>query len=268
MRFHTMVLLFATIFLNACGGVRLVDETEHCVETRYGKVVREQIPSGMDWFWLTDATCFSLTEKEVAVTGLEVQTADSVKIAVDTVTFLYKYDPATVFEVFKDKRSPSAAESEIMKAAQEGIKKSFAQVRVVDLFGDGRAHLTERVREGMQTSVRDRAEILNVFFGGKIRLPQEVEDARIRTMTQIQNAAAEREKLKTDSIAAANRVLQSEADRRVAENKAAVYQQNKVLADLEVQKAQAQAWAEICKGVTTCIIGGNVVDRFLATGGN
>lgn len=259
-------LVAVLVFSTAC--VRFVDETEHCVETRYGEVVNPQIESGPDWYLFTDATCFKLTEQQVEVTDIRVQTADSVPIVVDTVTFLFKYDPATVFDVFKDKRSESAAESEILKAAQAGIKESFAMSRVSDLFGAGYSSLNARLLEGIQRNVADRANVLSVFLGGKISLPEAIEQARLNTMTQVQNARAEQEKMRTDSIAAMNRILQSEANRQVAENNAAVYRENRVLADLEVEKARAAAIGEICKGVNTCIIGGTVADKFFLSQGN
>jgi hypothetical protein len=267
MRKFFSILMLAFVALNTAACFRIVDETEHCVETRYGKAVNPKLPSGPDFYLFTDATCFSTKEVEVTLTGLEVQTADSVPVTIDSLTFVYTLDPANIYDVvFKQKRTPEAAESQIMKASQDGAKSSFATLRVVNLFGQSRVGLNDHVEQGMQRQVGELARIKSVFLGGRIRLPQAVEEARVNTMTQVQNAAAQREKLKTDSIAAMNRVIQSEADRKIAENKAAVYERNQVLADLEVKKAQAAAWAEICKGVQTCIIGGNVVDKFMAGG--
>ena len=100
--------LLPLVLLVAC---ERVDVTEHCVMTRYGKVVQERMEPGLKWMPIADATCFPLTEQNFPEQGsvetITAQTADPLTVQGD-VAIVYSYDPATVYEVFTEKRSQLA----------------------------------------------------------------------------------------------------------------------------------------------------------------
>src|SRR5687768_16888527 len=88
-------LVVAVGLLAAC---TQVDSTEHCVETRYGKVVNPRMATGLNLTVLTSSTCFTMTEKNYPSTvgGKEMipaQTQDPITVEGD-IAIVYKYDPA------------------------------------------------------------------------------------------------------------------------------------------------------------------------------
>ena len=114
----------------ALGGWTIVDSTEHCVLTRYGKVVERKMDTGLNFTPFTEATCFSMTEQNfpsgnVDRETMEAQTRDPVTVIGD-VALVYAYDPATIYDVFVEKRSSDAVETEIRNAIREGYRNALS----------------------------------------------------------------------------------------------------------------------------------------------
>lgn len=241
-----------------------VDTTEHCVLTRYGKVIEPKMGTGINFTPLANATCFSMTDKNYPESGgketMEAQTADPITVVGD-VSIVYAYDPATVTKLFEDKRTPEAAESEVLNAVREGYRNALAGWTVSQIFSGNRSALSDSVRAHIQRKLGDRARIKQVFIRD-IKAPQQIEAARIQAAKQAQVLDQAQKQYAIDSVNARARVMGAEADAQAKRLEAAAYSGNRELLQLRIAEAHARALAEACKGVTTCVIGGSVMDTW------
>ena len=246
------------------GGCTQVDSTEHCVLTRYGKVVEAKMSTGMNFTPLADATCFTMTDKNFPESGqvetLEAQTADPITVVGD-VSIVYAYDPATVQRLFEDKRTPAAAEAEILNAVREGYRNALAGWTVVQIFSGNRAALSDSVKANIQRKVGDRARVKQVFVRD-IKAPQAIEAARIQAAKQAQVLDQALKQFTIDSVNARGRLMQAQSEAEAKRLEAAAYSLNRELLQLRIAEAQARGLAEACKGVQTCVIGGSVMDAW------
>lgn len=238
-----------------------VDSTEHCVLTRYGKVVEPKMETGVNFTPLTDATCFTMTEKNYpggdGKEVIEAQTQDPITVAGD-VAVVYKYDPATIARVFEEKRTPDAAEAEIINAIREGYRNALSQWTIARVFTD-RAALSDSVKKHIQRKIGNRAQIVNVFVRD-IKAPPQIEAARVEAAKQEQVLDQAEKQFVIDSVEARGRLMAAQSEAEAKRLEAAAYSQNRELLQLRIAEAQAKGLAEACKGVQTCVIGGTVMD--------
>lgn len=245
-------------------GCTFVDSTEHCIETKYGEVVNEEMGTGLNMTLFTDATCFSLTDQNWPEGGKEEVTAvtkspNPVTVAGD-VALVYAFDPSTVFEVFKAKRNQNAAEIEIQNAVREGYRNALAGWTVADVFSERRAFIGDSVKASIQRKIGNRAIIKNVFIR-EIRLPPEIEAARTQAANQAQALDKQRQQYAIDSLAARSRIVIAEGEAESKRLLAQSYSANASLKEIEV----ARELAKICTGVQQCILGVQVMDRLMGT---
>lgn len=243
-----------------------VHTTEHCVKTRFGDVKEERMNTGFQLMLLADKTCFDMTDQNFPPntdrpTQMEAQTADPVTVTGD-LTVVYSFDPSSVFEVFLEKRSEAAVEAELFAAIREGYRTALAGWEVSEIFSERRADLSDSVRGHIQRKISDRAIIKNVFVRN-IRIPQQIEAARIAAAEQAQILDRAQKQFVIDSVNARALIIQAQASAEETRLKAQAYRTNPQLLELEV----AQAMAKMCAGVTTCVIGGSVTDAFFGSGG-
>lgn len=258
---------FALVLAALVGACTFVSDTEHCVETRYGKVVTQKMSGGMNPTIWTDATCFSLTDQNWPDDGSAEQVSavtkspNPVTVSGD-IAIVWAYDPATVFDVFMAKRSPDAAEVEILNAIRDGYRDALAGWTVADVFSERRAAIGDSVRIAIQRNIGNRATIKNVFIR-EIRLPPEIEAARTAAAQQAQALDKQRQQYEIDSLAARSRVMQAQAEAESKRLLAQSYSQNESLKEIEV----ARELAKICANAQQCILGVDVWNR-MAGGGN
>lgn len=248
------------ISLLACTSV---DSTEHCVETRYGKVVNPRMSTGLNPTILTTATCFTMTERNYPSGGqkevISAQTQDPITVEGD-VAIVYKYDPATINRVFLEKRTPEAAEAEILNGIREGYRNALSSWTIAEIF-QNRAALSDSVRMHIQRKIGDRAIITNVFVRD-IKAPQSIEQARIAAAQQAQVLDKAQKQFTIDSVNARAQVMSAQASAEAKRLEAASYATNPALLQLEIAKAQAEGLARACAGpaISTCVIGGTTAD--------
>ena len=253
-------LSMMSLGLAACTSV---DSTEHCVETRYGKVVNERMSTGLNPTILTTATCFPMTERNYPSGGqkevISAQTQDPITVEGD-VAIVYKYDPATITRVFLEKRTPDAAEAEILNGIREGYRNALSSWTIAEIF-QNRAALSDSVRVHIQRKIGDRAIITNVFVRD-IKAPQSIEQARIAAAQQAQVLDKAQKQFTIDSVNARAQVMTAQASAEAKRLEAASYATNPALLQLEIAKANAEGLARACAGpqVTTCVIGGTTAD--------
>lgn len=252
------LLTLPMLVLAACTSV---DSTEHCIETRYGKVVNERMSEGIHPTITTTATCFSLTDQNYpSAQGdketMEAQTKEPVTVSSD-VAIVYAYDPATIVSVFKEKRSPQAVQVEVINAIRDGYRSALAGWTLEDIFSDKRAYLADSVRAHIQRKLGHRAVIKNVFVRD-IRVPPQIEQARIAAAKQQQELdKAQKEQAIAEAEAKAE-VARAQGEAEANRLRAQSYSSNPKLLDLEISKETAK----ICQGTQTCVIGGSVADTW------
>jgi regulator of protease activity HflC (stomatin/prohibitin superfamily) len=242
-----------------------VDSTEHCVLTRYGSVIKRKMSTGLNFTPLAEPTCFKMTQKNFPdnADGKEViqaTTADPVTVEGD-VAVTWSYNPASIYQVFLDKRTPEAAETEVLNAVREGYRNALNAWTVNRIFSAQRANLSEDVRRQIQAKLGNRATIHQVFVRD-IRIPPAIEQARIAAAQQAQILDKAQKQFVIDSVEARGRVMRAEADARAKELEARSYAANPALIQLESAKAMSQGLAQACRGVQTCVIGGSVMDTW------
>lgn len=252
-----------------------VDETEHCVETRYGNVTQEKAKEGLNAAILVDYTCFKLTEQNYpgGANAKEVidnaPTKDSTLIAGD-VAMTWQYDPTTVFAVFKAKRNPDAVLFEIQNALRDGFRSAVATQTTENLLGPQRAVFDSVVKIHVQRKLGAIARVNKIFIRG-IVLPKALTAARERIVKQAADLREAQNKKEIAEANAAEKIAESrgEAESKLilakseAESKrllAASYAQSPKIVELEI----AKAYSQICGEADTCILGASALDKFLA----
>jgi regulator of protease activity HflC (stomatin/prohibitin superfamily) len=259
------VVLFGGFALS--GSFTRVDSTEHCVLTRYGTVIKQKMATGLNFTPLSEPTCFRMTQhnfpegsegKEV----IQATTADPVTVEGD-VAVTWSYNPGTIYQVFLEKRTPEAAETEVLNAVREGYRNALNAWTVTRIFSADRARLSEDVRKQIQAKLGAHATVHQVFVRD-IRIPPAIEEARIEAARQAQVLDRAQKQFAIDSVNARAIVMKAEADARAKELEARSYAANPALLQLESAKAMSAGLAQACRGVQTCVIGGSVMDTWRA----
>ncbi|HEV2149147.1 MAG TPA: SPFH domain-containing protein [Longimicrobiaceae bacterium] len=247
------------------GGWTVVDSTEHCVLTRYGRVVERKMSTGLNFTPFANATCFSMTEQNFPRGAddketMEAQTRDPVTVLGD-VAIVYSYDPGTIFEVFMEKRSPEAVETEIRNSIREGYRNALSGWTVAEIFSARRPTLSDSVRAHIQRKVGNRAQIQQVFVRD-IKIPEQIERQRIAAAEQAQILDRAQKQFVIDSVNAAALVIKARGEAESKQLQARSYEANPRLIELDMIKAWSTGIGEACKGVQSCVLGGSVVDSW------
>lgn len=248
-----MMSLIVALFASGCA---FIDQTESCIKTRYGKVVKRDLEPGIEGTWgIYDVTCFTLTEKEVEPVTMSAASKDQLTVTAD-VSVIYAFDPATVYEVFLDKRSQKAAEDELMKAIRDGYMRAINQFTVEEIFSAGDlGRLSTAVREQIQDKIGGMVEIKRVYVTNLV-VPQQIEQARIQKARRDLEYQEAQRQAQIDSVKAYGQYIAAELAAKAKEVTAEAYRRNPALLQLEI----AQHLKELCQGVQTCVIGGSVAD--------
>lgn len=267
MSFRSKMTTILVLFALAVSGCASVDQTEHCVRTRYGKVKVERMDPGLTFTGMVDdVTCFNMTEQawpeDGGVETMAAQTSDPLTIQGD-VAILWRFNPETVFETFLDKRSQAAVEVDILNAVREGYRNALSGWSVDDIFSERRAGLSDSVQKHIQESIGDRAEVMTVFVRN-VSVPQEIEAARQRTIERQQELQAARQQYQIDSVQSAAGLIQAQMEAMRRELEAEAYMVNPDLLELRAAEALAAGLKDVCRGVQTCIIGASALDKFLS----
>lgn len=264
-----VIVSLLLVMVLVSGGFTRVDSTEHCVLTRYGTVIKRKMSTGLNFTPLADPTCFRMTQRNFPdnADGKEViqaTTADPVTVEGD-VAVTWSYNPGSIYQVFLDKRTPEAAETEVLNAVREGYRNALNAWTVNRIFSAERARLSDDVRRQIQAKLGDRATIHQVFIRD-IRIPPQIEQARIEAARQAQILDRAQKQFAIDSVNARAVVMKAEADARAKELEARSYAANPALLQLESAKAMSQGLSQACRGVQTCVIGGSVMDTWQRPG--
>lgn len=254
----------AIILASAC---TTVDTTEHCILTRYGEVVNKQMSAGINFTPISKATCFKMVEHnypggndkdgQPMAEVMDAQTSDPITVTGE-VALVYAYDPVTIYQVFMEKRSPEQVEIEITNSIRSGYRAAIGKFSVAELFSN-RERFSDSVKVAIQRQIGHRAKITNLFIR-KIEVPKVIEDARIAAATQAQILDRQLKEVAIAEAKSKSVVMLAEGDAKANQLRAQSYSSNPKLLDLEIAKANAEGFAQVCKGTNTCILGGSLAD--------
>lgn len=255
---RAFALLAAVSLVAACTSV---DQTEHCVETRYGKIINDKMDNGLQPTLTTTANCFTLRDQNFPETVdgggkevMEAQTKDPLTVTGD-IAIVYAFDPSNIKQIYLEKRSQDQAELQIRNAMRDGYRSALAGWSVADIFSARRAELGDSVKAHIQRKLNDPkigqlAIIKNVFIRD-IKVPEQIEAARIASTQQAQKLNQAQQQLAIDSMNARGTVIKAQADAETNRLTSLSYASNPKMLDLEI----AKALAGLCGQATTCVIG-------------
>lgn len=253
------LLVFVGLVMSL-GGWTVVDSTEHCVQTRYGRIVNERMSTGLNFTPFSDATCFSMTEQNFPMESMEAQTQDPITVVGD-VSLTYAYKPSSIGQVFREKREPEAVQEEVRNAVREGYRNALAGWTVAEIFSERRDELADSVQRHIQRKIGNRAEVRKVFVRD-IKIPPQIEQQRIAAAEQAQILDRARKQFVIDSVNATAEVIKARGAAEAKDLQARAYEANPRLIELDGIKAWSDGIKEACKGVQTCVLGGSVMDAF------
>lgn len=252
------------VALAACSNV---DDTEHCIETRYGRVIDAHVSSGPELHIMTELTCFTTTEmnfpedRDEVETIQNAQTSDPVTVSGDF-GFTFEWNEEMIPEIFAEKRTERAAITEVYNAAREAYRTALNGWSINQIFSNRRVEFGDSIKAHIQRKLGGRITV-NQVFARDIRAPESIETARTAAARQAQVLDSINKQFVIDSVQSYTTLMQernrAEATRLNAQALASSPQQ----VEIEV----AERLARICQGVTTCIIGGSVADTWRLGGG-
>jgi regulator of protease activity HflC (stomatin/prohibitin superfamily) len=265
-KLKVMAAFAMLLFTTAC--FEKVDATEHCVETRYGKVVNPKAGDGLVSTMTTTLTCFPTTQQQFpggSVTGedasaekVEFLTRDSIMMAAD-IAILWKYSNPN--DAFNTRRSHAAVLSELANAVRAGARDAGATIGLTDLMGAKRAELDETFRLAINAQMSDYAQIEKVYIRG-IAIPNNIQALWTQTLAQQAEQTKARAAFITDSLNARRTVIKAEAEARKVELETRALATSPAVLQLRTAEAMAKGLSQVCSKAQTCIIGGSVMDTW------
>lgn len=251
------IVPLVAVIMTAC---TTVDQTEHCILTRYGKVVNDKMDNGLSFTPFTTANCFTLRDQNFpdGSSGnketMEAQTKDPLTVTGD-VAIVYAFDPSNIKQIYLEKRSQDQAELQILNAVRDGYRSALAGWTVADIFSAQRAALGDSVKAHIQRKLTDprigQLAIIKQVFIRDIKVPPQIEQARIASTQQAQKLNQAQQQLAIDSMQSRGAIIKAQGVAEANRLTSLSYQSNPKMLDLEI----AKALAGLCGQATTCVIG-------------
>lgn len=253
--------------------IESVQETEHCVRLRYGRVSQEKMPTGMNWMVGPglEATCFNLVEQNWGGkegVQMEAPTNNPLQIKA-TVRVVYQHNRARITGpggLFTEKRTPERAEQEVDNAIRAGFATAMKQYSVTQLFSPAGASFDQTVREQITARLGDQTIIKNVFVTD-LNPPPQIAEQRVQAAQQELALKQAQDQLKIDSAQAQGRILKAEAAARETQLNAQALAASPEAIRIRVAEVTARGLSEALRACTSnCFLGGDVMSRALLTG--
>lgn len=245
-----------------------VDATEHCVETRFGKVINPKVDNGLVLTMTTQLECFPTTQQqfpggtvkgeEATAETVEFLTRDSIMMKAD-LAINWKY--TNVNDAFNTRRSHEAVLSELANALRSGARDAGATIGLRDLMGANRAGLDEVFREAINKQMSKYSQVEKVYIRS-VQIPPNIQQLWTQTIAMSAEQQKARAAFVTDSLNARRTVIVAEAAARKTELETRALATSPVVLQLRMAEAMATGFANICSKATTCIIGGSVMDTW------
>ncbi len=246
----------------------VVDATEHCVETRFGKVVNPKVSNGLVLTISTKLECFPTTQQqfpggsikgeEAASEKVEFLTQDSIMMTAD-LAINWKY--VDVNSAFTTRRQHEAVLSELANAVRSGARDAGATIGLGDLMGAKRAGIDETFRRAINTQMSKYATIDKVYIRG-VAIPENIQTLWTSTIAMSAEQTKARAAFITDSLNARRIVITAEAEARKTELESRALATSPEVLRLRAAEAMANGLANVCGKASTCIVGGSVMDTW------
>jgi regulator of protease activity HflC (stomatin/prohibitin superfamily) len=251
----------ALLTLVSLAGCTTVDQTEHCLLTRYGKVVEDKMDNGLSFTPFTHAECFTLRDQNFPAASdgdhketMEAQTKDPLTVTGD-VAIVYAFDPSNIKQIYMEKRTQDAAEVQILNAVRDGYRSALAGWTVADIFSARRVELGDSVKAHIQRKLNDpkvgNLAVIKQVFVRDIKVPPQIEQARIASTQQAQKLNQAQQQLAIDSMNARGQIIKAQGIAETNRLTSLSYASNPKMLDLEI----AKALSGLCGQATTCVIG-------------
>jgi hypothetical protein len=249
-----------------------VDATEHCVKTRWGRVINPKVENGLTSTVAANLTCFPLTQQqfpggtvrgeESAAETVEFLTRDSIMMKVE-IAMLYKY--TNVGSAFETRRSHDAVLSELSNSVRAGARDAGATIGLNDLMGAKRAGLDDVFRTAINNQMSDYIQIEKVYIR-RVDIPANIQTLWTATLAQQAEQLKAKAAFITDSLNARRVVITAQANAEATRLTSQAMAVSPAVLKFRSDSVIAAGMREICGKATTCIIGGTVADRFLTFG--
>lgn len=256
---RSRLLLVAVLASSQAACFSSISANEHCLLTRYRKVVDERMEPGLTLTPFTSPECFPLLDQnypedpKIGAVEFTAMAKDSIMVH-GLFSWVWAHNPNEIPALYRAKGSRENAEQEIIQGALTGLQNAIAQFRSDDLYSK-----PEQVNAALKTAI-DRVEqgraVTKRAFVRNVLPPPEILAGRLAVQQRNLAEIAARRQLAVDSAQALGKVIQANATSEAKRLEAQSYAQNPKLLELEAAKAMAN----ICQGVTTCILGGSTAD--------
>lgn len=262
-RFLLVPMLAAA--LSAC---TTVDQTEHCVGTRYKEVVENRMDNGLNWTIFESANCFATTQQNYPTEKdkwIEFTASTSNPVIVHgKIRAQFHYD--NILKLYLEKRTEANAEIQMESALNAAITTAATKFSLDELFGERRGAFPDSVKAIAQRTVGLGIVFDNVFLTD-LNPPEAIAAARVLTAQKETQLQAARRQLEIDSVNANAVILTARGKSEAARLEAQAIASSPDVLKLRAAEAMAEGLGKACANATTCIIGGNVIDRWMALGG-
>lgn len=270
MQFRKFALLAVVLATSAC---TFVDETEHCVRTRYGKVVDERVQPGIRSTAFWDFTCLPTTQRpypfgkggeEAPSVQVGAVTGDSVsvdmQIAVD-------YTVIDGWAAFQAKREYDRVVQEVGNAIVSGTRQASGQLRAYQLIGEELADAEDSLQVAIQRNVNGYIRIDRVYIRDP-GIPKNITNAWGEAAVARANQQKAKDQFFTDSLNGMRTVVLARADAEKRRLEIQAMATSPVVLELEKTRAFAEGISNaLSKCTSNCIIGGDVLQRYLSING-
>lgn len=259
------VMALAVGMLAAC---TTVDQTEHCVGVQYGKVTEKRMDVGLNLTIFTHARCFSLQAQNYPAAkgqgeAFSAATSDPVEI---TGKVAAQYQFQNIDQLYLDKQSEDNATTQMHNALRDAITTATAMFTIDQMFGPHRAAFNDSVKAIAQRKAGDNIKFVTIYLTD-LQPPPSIAKARVMAAQKESELQGARRQLQIDSAQARGVVIKAEADATRQRLESQALATSPDVLKLRAAQAMAEGLKDICGHASTCIIGGNVLDKWLNLGG-
>lgn len=244
-----------------------VDQTEHCVGVRYGSVIEKRMETGLNATVFEHARCFSLQAQNYPLAkgqGEEFSAATSDPVEI-TGKVAAQYQFQNIDQLYIQKQSEDNATTQMHNALRDAITTATAMFTIDQMFGPHRAAFNDSVKAIAQRKAGDNIKFVTIYLTD-LQPPPSIAKARVVAAQKESELSAARRQLGIDSAQARGVIIKAEADATRQRLEAQALATSPEVLKLRAAQAMAEGMKDICGKAQTCIIGGNVLDKWLNVG--
>lgn len=268
---NRFIRILGILLLPLVAACTFVDETEHCVKTRYGKVVSERAATGLNFsMGIWEFTCITTTERpfplgkggeDAPSTSIPVITADSVSL---NMAIAMDFVVTDGWAGFQAKRQYDRILQEIGNALYSGTRQAAGQLRSSQFVGDDLAIAEDSIKAAVQRNTGSYIRINRVYIRDP-GLPDNITKAWNDAAVARANQQKAKDNFVNDSLEARRTVIQAEAAAQKRRLEIQAMATSPVVLELEKTRAFAEGISKALSNCqNNCFVGGDVLQRYLS----